>query len=115
MNNIILRLILTALQICGNPNGICVLLAISDLIEFIDGKPTGNIIGQKLTVVCPDNMYEKLTIKVKGEKAPITNEQLQQKGGQVKISLKNLSGKFYRNNSGEYALSCSADGFEVIA
>ncbi len=89
------------------------MLGIADLMEFVDGKPTNNVIGQKLTVVCPDNMYEKLTIKVKGGKPAITNEQLQQKGGQVKITLKNLTGKFYRTNSGEYALSCSADGWEV--
>ena len=116
MNNsssIILRLFLTALQICGNATGTVVLLGIADLMEFVDGKPTNNVIGQKLTVVCPDNMYEKLTVKVKGGKPAITSEQLQQRGGQAKIVLKNLTGKFYRTNSGEYALSCSADGWEV--
>lgn len=115
MNNIILRLVLTVAQICGNTAGAVVLLGIADLFEFVDGKPTNNVIGQKLTVVCPDNMYEKLIVKVKGGKPTFTNEQLQQKGGQAKIILKNLTGKFYRTNSGEYALSCSADGWEVSA
>lgn len=115
MNNIILRLLLTGVQICGNTAGAVVLLGVSDLFEFEGGKPTSNVIGHKLTVVCPDNMYEKLTVKVKGGKPAITSEQLQQKGGQTKIVLKNLTGKFYRTNSGEYALSCSADGWEVSA
>lgn len=115
MNSIILRLVLTVAQICGNATGAVVLLGIADLMEFVDGKPTNNVIGQKLTVVCPDNMYEKFVVKVKGGKPAITNEQLQQKGGQAKITLKNLTGKFYKTNSGEYALSCSADGWEVNA
>lgn len=115
MNSIILRLVLTVAQICGNATGAVILLGIADLMEFVDGKPTNNVIGQKLTVVCPDNMYEKLTVKVKGNKSAITSEQLQQRGGQVNIVLKNLTGKFYRTNSGEYALSCNADGWELSA
>jgi len=105
---------LTPQQICGNPNGSCILLEISEWKEFVDGKATDNVVGVKLGVVCPDNMYEKLTVKVKG-KVVLTNEQLQQKGGQLKIAFKNLTGKFYRTNSGEYGLSCSADGFEVVS
>lgn len=115
MNNIILKLILTATQICGNATGTVILLGIADLMEYVDGKPTNNVIGQKLTVVCPDNNYEKFVVKIKGGKPAITNEQLQQKGGQVKIVLKNLTGKFYRTNSGEYAVSCNADGWELSA
>ena len=44
----------------------------------------------------------------------ITNDQIQQAGGQVRVIFDNLTGKFYRTNSGEYALSCNADSAEVI-
>ncbi len=115
MNNLILRLVLSAMQICGNGTGTCVLLSVGDLMEYVDGKATGNVVGQKYNIVCPDALYEKFTIKIKGGKPAITNEQIQQKGGQIKANFKNLTGKFYRTNSGEYAISCSADGVEVAS
>lgn len=102
------------LQILGNQTGTAILLAVADLPEYVDGKSTGNVIGQKYQIVAIDNGYEKFTVKIKGSKPLITNEQIQQKGGQVKVNFKNLTGKFYRNNNGDYALTCSADAVEVI-
>lgn len=112
MNDFILNLVLTALQLVGNPNGNCILLSFADWKEFVDGKATGNIIGIKLNVVCPTNNYMKLVVKIRGGKCTLTNEQLQQKSGQP-IALKNLRGKFYRDGNGSYQLSTEADGFEV--
>lgn len=113
MSNMITKLILTPEQITGNENGECILLNVSSLEDYIDGKPSGKVIGQKFHVVCPQNQYEKFTVKMKG-KPIITNDQIQQKGGQVKVAFENLTGKFYRTSSGEYAVSCNADGMEVI-
>lgn len=110
----ITTIILTALQICGNAIGAVILLELAPLYEYVEGKVTQNEIGIKCTVVCIDNQFEKITVKIKGLKPTITNEQIAQKGGQVKVNLKNLTGKFYRTQSGEYALSCSADGMEVV-
>jgi len=106
-------LILTAEQISGNENGECVLLSVSPLEEYVDGKPSGKVVGQKYHIVCPDKQYEKFIVKIKG-KPIITNDQLQQKGGQVKVVFDNLTGKFYTTNSGEHAVSCNADGMEVM-
>ena len=47
--------------------------------------------------------------------AVITNEEIKKNGGTVKIQFTNLSGRFYRSKSGEYALSVTADGIEVIS
>ncbi len=105
---------LTAQQISGNQTGTGISLNVENGYEYVDGKVTDKVICQKYTVVFPDNAYEKIVVKVKGEKPIITNEQIQQKGGQIKVTLKNLSGKFYRTNSGEYALSCNADSLEVV-
>ena len=69
----------------------------------------------KYEVVFPENNFEKVTVKVPGTKPVMTPEELELQKGKVKIKFKNLSGKFYRTNSGEYALSCKADGVEVIA
>ena len=104
---------LTVSQICGNDEGECVLLSVSPLEEYIDGKPSGKVVGQKYHIVCHNNKYEKFIVKIKG-KPMITNDQIQQAGGQVRVIFENLTGKFYRTNSGEYALSCNADSAEVI-
>lgn len=113
MNNIITKIILTTSQISGNENGECVLLSVSPLEEYVDGKPNGKVVGQKYHIVCPSNQYEKFVVKVKG-KPSITNDQIQQAGGQLKVVFDNLTGKFYRTNSGEYAVSCSADGIKGV-
>lgn len=111
--SIITSVVLTAEQISGNENGECVLLSVSPLEEYVDGKPSGKVVGQKYHIVCPNNKYEKFIVKIKG-KPTITNDQIQQAGGQVRGVFDNLTGKFYRTNSGEYAISCNADGMEVI-
>ena len=111
--SIITSVDLTAEQISGNENGECVLLSVSPLEEYVDGKPSGKVVGQKYHIVCPNNKYEKFIVKIKG-KPTITNDQIQQAGGQVRVIFDNLTGKFYRTNSGEYALSCNADSAEVI-
>lgn len=82
--------------------------------EYVDGKKTENITCMKLTSVFPENGYEKIVVKVKGTKIPLTKEQIIQQGGKVNVRFKNLTGRFYRTNSGDYALSASADGVEVI-
>lgn len=115
MDELILSLVLNAHQLLGNPNGNCVLLSFREWKEYVDGKLTGNILGIKTTVSCPTNMYLRVEdIKVKGAKLNLTNEQIRGKGG-VPIILKGLQGKFYRDNTGAYRLSCTADGIEVVS
>lgn len=104
---------LNSKQITGHENAEVILLNVTNGYEYVDGKVTDNITTQKYSVVCPENAYEKITVKIKGDKPVITNEQIQGKGGQVKVKFKNLTGRFYRTTSGEYALSANADGLEV--
>ena len=111
---IIEKLSLVAEQICNSKDTTVILVSVREGAEYKDGKPTGNIDHYKHDVVLPFNQFEKITVKVKG--APIvTQEQIDQKGGSMKIRFKNLTGKFYRTGNGDYALSASADGLEVIA
>lgn len=111
----ITNLQLTTQQISGNTTGIGLLLSVADGYEYVNGKATDTISHTKYTAVFADNQYEKLVVKVKGTKPLLTNEQIQQKGGSVKVAFKNLTGRFYRTSSGEYALSASADSVEVQA
>lgn len=104
---------LIPVQIAGNTEGTGILLNMAPGYDYIDGKRTDTQSHIKYEAVFPDNAFEKVLVKVPGTKAIITGEQLAQ-SGRAKVKFKNLTGKFYRTNSGEYALSCSADAVEVI-
>lgn len=102
-------------SITGNKEGIGVVVSCTDLYEFENGKKTDKQIGFVLETVMPDNRYNKEKIKVVNTNPVVTNELIAQQGGTVKVKFKNLRGKFYRTPSGEYLLSCKADGVEVMA
>lgn len=102
-------------QIAGVIDGVALVMKLSNGYEYVDGKKTDNVTHVKCEAVMVHNKYEKVTVKVKGTKHLITNEMITQQGGSVKVKFKNLQGKFYRTSSGEYALSCSADGMEVVS
>ena len=98
-------------QISGNEQGSGLLLSTA----LRHGKPTENIVEILYETVFPDNLFEKISVRIKGSKPIITNEEIKKNGGTVKIQFTNLSGRFYRSKSGEYALSVTADGIEVIS
>lgn len=106
---------LTAEQIAGVNDGSAFAVGIADGYEYVDGKRTENQTHKKVEAVMPNNKYEKILVKVAGVKHPLTAELIAQNGGTVKVRFKNLTGKFYRTSSGEYALSCTADAVEVVA
>lgn len=109
------KIALNALQITGNAEASNLLLVgMSAGFDYVDGKKTDKQTHIKYEVVCPDNLYEKITVKVAGVKPVIAPEQFEQQKGRIKVRFKNLTGKIYRANSGEYALSASAEGVEVI-
>lgn len=106
---------LTSLQISGNEKGDGRLISQKPYYEYVDGKKTENQIGIKYDAVFPDNLFEKTAVKVASKQAVITDEQLKKNSGKIQVRFTNLSGRFYRTSSGDYALSCKADGIEVIS
>ncbi len=106
--------ILNSNQICGNVDVPAIITGISAGYEYVEGKRTDNISHMKVDAVFPANKYERVIVKVKDLKLPINSEQLKQAGGQKKVRFKNLTGRFYQANSGEYLLSASADSMEVL-
>lgn len=104
---------LTPEQISGNVDGSGILLSMAPGYDYVDGKRTDTQSSIRYEIVCVDNFYEKILVKVPGTKPIVTEEQLAQQSGKLKVKFKNLTGRFYRTNSGEYALSCSADSVEV--
>ena len=106
---------LNTMQLSGNVDGSAIVTGIVPGYEYADGKRTDNVTHMKVETVFPNNKFEKVTVKVKDLKLPISAEQLEQAGGQKKVKFKNLTGRFYRDNTGEYRLSASADSMEVLA
>lgn len=104
---------LSVMQLAGNAEGTGILLSMAPVYDYVDGKRTDTQSHIRYEVVFVDNFYEKVSVKVPGTKPVVTEEQLAQQGGKLKIRFKNLTGRFYKNNNGEYALSCSADSVEV--
>ena len=102
-------------QLSGNADNSGIITGIAPGYEYADGKRTDNVTHMKVETVFPNNKFEKVTVKVKDLKLPISAEQLEQAGGQKKVKFKNLTGRFYRDNTGEYRLSASADSMEVLA
>ncbi len=106
--------ILNSSQISGNADSSAIITGISAGYEYVDGKKTDNVSHMRVDTVFPANKYERVIVKVKDLKLPINSEQLKQAGGQKKVRFKNLTGRFYQANSGEYLLSASADSMEVL-
>lgn len=104
---------LTVLQIAGNAEGSGILLSMAPGYDYVDGKRTETQSHVKYEAVFPENAFEKIVVKVPGTKPLLTQEQLAQQSGKLKVKFKNLTGRYYRTNSGEFALSCSADSVEV--
>ena len=90
---------LTPMQICGDADGNAMAVEIKDGFEYLDGKKTDNHTHKVVEAVMTKNKYEKLKVKVMNTKTVITNEQIAQQGGSVKVKFKNLTGKFYRKNT----------------
>lgn len=111
MSNInILKLELTPEQISGNSEGEGIALDVSNGYEYKDGQKTDNVTYKKVRTVFPNNGYEVLNVKVLDLKLPIAEGQQ----NEVKVKFKNLRGKIYRTSNGDYAVSATADGLEVI-
>ena len=104
---------LIANQISGNQEGTGIAMGMGIVNQYLNGKKTDIPAYVKVEAVFPDNKYEKMNVKVKDLKLPLTEEQLKQKG-EVKIKFNKLVGRFYRTEMGTYELSVSADSMEVL-
>lgn len=101
-------------QIAGDKEAIALLCGEGLGYDYINNQRSDSPAFVWEEVVFPNNNYERFKVKVPGTKLLLTAEQLEQQKGKTKVRFKNLRGRFYRTNNGEYALSCRADGVEVI-
>ncbi len=108
------NIILLGFQISGNKENIGYLTEVAPGYAYENGKKTDNITHTKITVAFPDNDFEKFTIKLQTTTPPIAFGEVSPENP-IKISLKNLTGKFYKTYSGDIAISATAEAMEVIA
>lgn len=82
--------------------------------EYIDGKLTEKVIGYNYTVVCPSNKYEQFNIKIEQIEPVIKPEELEVKGGAVKVKVKGFEGRFYQDAQKNVLFTAKAAGIEVL-
>lgn len=104
---------LVAQQISNNANASGIAVDVLPGYGYDNGKKTDKITHIIVETVFPDNGYEKVRVKVNDLKIPLTKEQLSPQG--KKVAYKGLTGKIYRTNTGEYAISATADSLEVLS
>lgn len=93
-----------------------IIVGVKPVKEFKDGKKTDNVIGYSYSVVCPSNHYEQFFIKVEQSQPVITPEELDAKGGAIKVkAVKGFTGKFYQNGDKDILFSAKATDIEVIS
>lgn len=103
---------LTPEQISGTPDGVGILTQTRLVKIWENGKATENV-EIEATAVFDKNDYEKVEVRVAGDKLPITTEQIKAKGT-VKVRFKNLVARFGRRKTGEIGMFCRADSMEVL-
>lgn len=105
---------LTTNQICGNPDGTAMAIAVAPGYKYEDGKRTDIVEYIKVSTVFVDNAFEKMNVKVYDLKTALSQDGINLAGGKKKVKFKNLTGKIYRTGNGDYAISASADAMEVL-
>lgn len=90
-----------------------ILVDIAPYKEYVDGKATDKTMGYRYTCVCPDNKFEKITIKVEESKPLLSSEEIALTGT-IKVSPLGFEGRFYRDKNGEYILSAKAKEIKEV-
>ena len=89
------------------------LLDVMPYYEYNDGKKTENLLGYRYIVV-EDSSFEKFSVKVPSTVPVINKEQLERSKERIRVTFENGYAKPYRTVTGDYDLSFSATGINII-
>lgn len=106
------QIIITEQQVTKGGPIICT--SVRPVKEYKDGKPTDNIIGYNYTIICPSNKYAQIQLKIEQPQPTITLEELEAKGGSVKVKVKAFEGKFFQNPNRDVLFTAKATAIEVV-
>ncbi len=82
------------------------LLSVKPYKLYSDGQVTDQIGGHSYECVMPMAGFEKIMVKVPNLPAVIATEQI---SDQTFVTFDGFSGKFWRDRTGNYQLSCKAE------
>lgn len=94
--------------------GKVMLIGIREIKEYKEGVRTQNTIGYAYECIAIDNLYRQFVVKVNSKKPVITNDELENLGGSVEVTLTDFAGRFYQNSSKDVMFTASATGIEVM-
>ena len=95
-------------------NGKIILINIREIKEYVNGKRTDKVTGYAYECIAPDNKYSQFVVKINSKRPVITNDELENLGGSVEVTLTDFSGRFYQNSSKDVMFTATASGIEVM-
>ena len=87
-----------------------ILVGVTPAFEYVDGVRKDNIVGYKYELVLPDRLYEKLVVKILGEK----RVELADDGVPQAVALDGLTMSLYWTPQGD-KVSATADNIKLIS
>lgn len=91
----------------------CYLTRMFPYYKFDNGNKTDEIIGYNYECALPDNMYEKIVVKVEEKVPSIASETLEE--GSIPVTFEGFVGKFYKDfKTNSYKLSCKAKSILIL-
>lgn len=88
-------------------------IAVSPYYEYVEGKRSDTVLGQKYTVGIGAPLYCQVAVKVP-KLAPIfDNKEIESSGGSIPVTFKNGVASFYRTPNGGYDITFSAEKVDV--
>ena len=92
-----------------------ILISVSDVNEYADGKPTGKRLGTRYSCIAPARKYSEFSVKVADTAPCLTQEQIDKVSQPVMVSFDDFVGKFYKiRNTCEYAFSATASKINLL-
>lgn len=90
------------------------LVSVSDVNEYREGKRTGNVIGTKYNVLLLEKKYTPLSVKVM-DKPIITSIVLEECEEPPIVSFNGITGKIYLDKTGKIQMSVTAESIVEIS
>lgn len=94
-------------------DGNLILLKSEPYYIYENGKKTDKLGGYKFTVV-DDKDYDKYAVKIPSNVPAISQDQIDSAKNKLLVSFENAFAKPYRTQSGDYELSISATGINIV-
>ena len=90
-----------------------ILLEVAPYYAYADGKKTDTLVGYRYTVV-EDRNFEKFSVKIPSSTPAVSQENIDTAKQRIFVTFENAFAKPYRTQNGDYDLSISATGINLV-